>query len=90
MEKDMKNSASITVYGTRWCGHCNRSRQVLEDLDVDYTWVDIDADPEAEKIVLQANRGMRSVPTIVFPDGSVLVEPSNRELEERSEQFKKK
>jgi glutaredoxin len=42
--------------------------------------VDIDADPAGRKYVESVNRGFRSVPTIVFPDGSILVEPSNMEL----------
>lgn len=45
-----------------------------------YRWVDIDRDRAGEKFVIQTNRGNRSIPTIVFPDGSILVEPSNAEL----------
>jgi len=48
---------------------------------VDYIWVDIDREPSAVETVLRLNGGYRAVPTIVFPDGRVLVEPSRRELE---------
>ncbi|MBI4493568.1 MAG: NrdH-redoxin [Chloroflexi bacterium] len=68
----------ITVYGTTWCGDCHRARRVLDQYGTPYTWVGIDADPQAQATVLRLNGGLRSVPTVVFPDGSVLVEPSNR------------
>lgn len=70
----------ITVYGTRWCSHSRRSRQLLEQHGVDYQWVDIDQDSAARDFVQETNQGFRSVPTIVFPDGSILVEPSQAEL----------
>jgi mycoredoxin len=71
----------IHFYATRWCGDCWRSKRVFEELGVDYTYVDIEQDDGAARLVRTLNRGMRSVPTIVFPDGAVLTEPSNRELE---------
>jgi mycoredoxin len=72
---------AITVYGTTWCRDCHLARAVLKLSEVDYTWVDIDQEPSAVETVLQLNGGYRTVPTIVFPDGRVLVEPSRRELE---------
>ncbi len=71
----------ITVYGTGWCGDCFRARHLLDSRGVSYQWIDITGDPEATRIVEQHNNGSRSVPTIIFPDGSILVEPSNAELE---------
>jgi mycoredoxin len=73
----------ITVYGTGWCGDCFRARRLLDSRNVAYTWIDITGNAEATRIVEQVNNGNRSVPTIIFPDGSVLVEPSNAELEAR-------
>ncbi|GAB4502977.1 MAG: mycoredoxin [Anaerolineales bacterium] len=70
----------ITVYGADWCPDTRRAKRLLEERKIAYRWVDIDQDKAAEKIVLEANRGNRSIPTIVFPDGSILVEPSNAEL----------
>jgi len=78
----MANS-KIIVYGTNWCGDCRRARRFLDYHKVTYEWIDIDANPEAEKYVRETNRGMRSVPTIVFEDGSILVEPSNTRLAEK-------
>jgi len=70
----------ITVYGTEWCGDCFRTRQFLKKYLIPFTFINIDRDKDAEKYVLNTNRGMRSVPTIVFEDGTILVEPSNQEL----------
>ncbi len=70
----------IKLYGTDWCCDCFRTRQFLKSHTIPYDFINIDRDKDAEKFVLQTNRGMRSVPTIVFDDGTVLVEPSNREL----------
>lgn len=70
----------IIFYGTPWCGDCYRSRQLLIEAGIEYTEIDIDQDAEAAERVIQLNKGYRSVPTIVFPDGTILVEPSNLEL----------
>jgi mycoredoxin len=70
----------IVVYGTTWCPDCVRAKRVLDSQHTAYRWVNIEQDPQAAALVQQMNHGMRSVPTIVFPDGSVLVEPSNAEL----------
>jgi len=73
----------ITVYGADWCPDCQRAKRILAERQVQYSWVDIDKDREGEKFVIKTNRGNRSVPTIVFGDGSILVEPSNTELSEK-------
>ncbi len=70
----------ITVYGTWWCGDCSWVRRYLDQNHIQYRWVDIDNDEGGEEFVLLTNNGMRSVPTIVFMDGSILVEPSTSEL----------
>ena len=73
----------IKVYGTKWCPDCTRAKQVLSKHNAAYIWVDIEQDPAAIDYVIKINKGNRSVPTIVFPDGSILVEPSNFELEKK-------
>ncbi|MBI3732840.1 MAG: FAD-dependent oxidoreductase [Chloroflexi bacterium] len=70
----------ITVYGTYWCPDCKRSKKFLGEQQIPYKWVDIEQDDEARQVVEQLNQGKRIIPTIVFADGSVLVEPSNAEL----------
>lgn len=74
---------AIVMYGTAWCPDCRRARRVFETLGVSYTWVDIDHDAEARARVEALNNGARSVPTIVFPDGDILVEPDNATLTQR-------
>ncbi|HEY8741043.1 MAG TPA: glutaredoxin domain-containing protein [Candidatus Dormibacteraeota bacterium] len=68
------------VYSTPWCSDCFIAKRVLNQQGIEYDEIDIDKHPEAVAEVLRLNNGMRSVPTIVFPDGSVLVEPTRREL----------
>jgi len=74
---------SIIIYGTTWCPDCKRSKQFLGDQRIHYRWVDIEHDSEAMAYVEDINNGMRVVPTIVFPDGDVLIEPSNANLAEK-------
>jgi thioredoxin reductase (NADPH) len=72
--------AEITVYGAAWCPDCRQSKQFLGEHQIPYNWVDIEEDKEGEEFVIKTNKGKRIIPTIVFPDGSFLVEPSNAEL----------
>ena len=73
----------IIVYGTGWCGDCRRSRRYLDQNNIAYDFINIDNNKDGEQFVLNNNRGMRSVPTIVFEDGSILVEPTNKVLAEK-------
>ena len=75
--------SKIVVYGTNWCWDCHRARGFFKKNNIAYEWVDIDRNEQGEAYVLQVNNGMRSVPTIVFEDGSILVEPSNTKLAEK-------
>ncbi len=77
----MKKQKEILVYGTRWCGDTKRTRLFLEDHNIKYLFIDIDQDRDGERIVRNLNEGARSVPTIVFPDGRILVEPDEYTLE---------
>jgi glutaredoxin len=70
----------IKVYGTRWCGDTKRALRIMDERKIDYDWIDIDQDKDGETLVKATNRGNRSVPTIFFPDDSILVEPRNQEL----------
>jgi len=75
----------ILIYATSWCGDCRRARRFFDHHQIPYQWIDIDQNPEGEKFVRQVNRGQRSVPTIIFPDGAILVDPSNLQLAEKLE-----
>lgn len=76
---------TIIMFGTWWCGDCSRARRYFDKNHVLYKWVDIDHDESGEEFVLATNNGMRSVPTILFEDGSILVEPTDAELQHKLE-----
>jgi mycoredoxin len=80
---DSMTEAHLVVYGTLWCGDCRRACQYLDEHAIAYCWVDVDQDGEAVALVKELNRGNRSVPTLVFPDGAILVEPSRLQLARR-------
>lgn len=70
----------IRLYGAEWCPDCHRSRNYLDSQSVAYEYINVDGDDEAQAYVKQVNDNRLIIPTIIFPDGSVLVEPSNAEL----------
>lgn len=74
------HTTSLVIYGTPWCPDCRRAKQFLGEHRIPYSYLDIEQDVIEMAEVERINNGMRSVPTIVFPDGSVLVEPTNEEL----------
>ena len=75
-----KIATPITVYSASWCPYCVRAKRFLDRNRVPYTLIDLDENPNAKKIVRQYNNGKEIIPTIVFPDSSVLVAPSDLEL----------
>ena len=76
-------SQQIRMFGAPWCPDCKRAKQFLSEQRIPYQWNDIDQDEEARTYVQQVNNGKQIIPTIVFSDGSILVEPSNAELAEK-------
>ncbi len=75
--------SSIIVYGATWCPDCKRAKQFLGEQRVQYQNIDIDEDPASIAFVEKINSGKRIIPTIVFPDGSILVEPTNAQLAQK-------
>lgn len=71
---------SIMVYSTTWCPDCKRAKQFFGEQRVQYVSVDIEHEADAVAFVEKLNKGKRIIPTIIFPDGEILVEPSNAEL----------
>ena len=72
--------SQIVMYSTEYCPDCHRARKFFETNNIPYMRVNLEGNAEATEFVMQVNNGYRSVPTIVFPDGSVLVEPGWDEL----------
>ena len=76
-------SNSITMYSTPWCGYCRRLKGQLERSGIAYTEVDIEQHPDAADLVAKVNDGNKTVPTVVFPDGTALTNPSLAQVVER-------
>jgi mycoredoxin len=70
----------LTMYTTDWCGYCVRLKHSLEREGIGYDEVNIERVPDAAQLVMAVNGGNRTVPTVVFPDGSALTNPSLREI----------
>ncbi|MBI2724086.1 MAG: FAD-dependent oxidoreductase [Chloroflexi bacterium] len=70
----------ITLYGTQWCSDCKRTKKFFGEQRVHYEYVDIDGNAEGMALVERVNQGKHIIPTLVFGDGSTLIEPSNAEL----------
>ncbi len=67
--------ASVTMYSTPWCGYCIRLKGQLDRAGVEIDVVDIDRDPAAAQLVQGINKGNRTVPTLVYSDGSAQTNP---------------
>ncbi len=78
-----ENVDPIDLYGASWCPDCRRAKRFLADQRVHYLWHDIDGRDDLQQLVEDRNDGKRIIPTIVFPDGSHLSEPTNEELAEK-------
>ena len=73
----------IIMYSTSWCPDCKRVKKMLQELRISFVNIDIEGDAEAIAFVEKINNGARIIPTILFPDGDILVEPSNAEVAEK-------
>jgi mycoredoxin len=68
------------VYGRETCVDTRLARRVIDERGVDYEWHDVAETPQKQQEAMDANGGSPRVPTIVFPNGSVLVEPDEAQL----------
>jgi mycoredoxin len=68
------------MYTTTWCGYCIRLKRQLDSVGIGVTEVDIERNPAAAAVVERVNNGDQTVPTLIFPDGSALTNPSMREV----------
>ena len=79
-EDIQKSEQKITMYATTWCGDCRFAKRWFDSHGIAYKYINIEENEEAAAYVVKVNNGKQSVPTIVFPDGSILVEPNARQL----------
>jgi mycoredoxin len=76
-------SQRVTMYTTPWCGFCRRLKGQLAREGIEVAEIDIERDPAAAGYVMSVNGGMQTVPTVVFPDGTALTNPSAAQVRER-------
>lgn len=76
----------IVMYSVDWCPDCRRAKFFFKRKQIEVLEVDVNADKQAEAFVKEVNHGNRSVPTIILPDGTMMVEPSTAELEAKFSQ----
>ena len=76
-------ASAVTMYTTTWCGYCVRLKRLMQREGIEYTEVDIEVDDSAADVVMAANGGNRTVPTLVFTDGTALTNPSIDQVKNR-------
>jgi mycoredoxin len=76
-------TGELTMYTTTWCGFCRRLKTQLAREGIHMVEVDIERDPAAAEFVMSLNGGNQTVPTVVFPDGTAVTNPSAKEVKAR-------
>ena len=76
-------SGTFTMYTTPWCGYCHRLKSQLDREGISYDVVDIEQDPSAAEVVMTANNGNQTVPTLVYADGSAQTNPSIAQVKDK-------
>ena len=71
----------ITIYGADWCRDCRRTKRYLVTNDIPHAWVDVEVNPAEIETVMAYNGGRKSIPVVVFPDGTHLTEPSDSDMD---------
>tara|TARA_B100000131_G_scaffold203811_1_gene195913 strand:+ start:676 stop:924 length:249 start_codon:yes stop_codon:yes gene_type:complete len=79
----------IKFFTTQWCGDCIRSKALLKKLSISFEEIDIDVNKEAYEFVKNLQNTKPRIPTILFDDGSFLVEPTDLELTEKIKSYSK-
>ncbi|WP_313675156.1 mycoredoxin [Mycolicibacterium sp.] len=74
------SGSELIMYSTVWCGYCKRLKTMLKSAGIAFTEVDIEHDPASAEFVMSVNGGNKTVPTLKFPDGTALTNPSLKEV----------
>lgn len=83
----LKTETSIVMYSGDHCSDCTRSRRLLDSLGVRYSVIEVDGNPEALEKVMEINGGRKSIPVLLFSDGTHLTEPSDMKLKSKLEEL---
>jgi mycoredoxin len=81
-DKGAKMADKLTMYSTPWCGYCQRLKAQLGREGIEFAEIDIEQDPESADFVMSVNGGNQTVPTVVFPNGEALTNPSLAQVKE--------
>ena len=79
----MDAATALTMYTTPWCGYCHRLKGQMDRAGITYDIVDIEQDPPAAEVVMAANNGNQTVPTLVYSDGTAQTNPSLKQVQEK-------
>ena len=74
---------SFTMYSTEWCGYCKRLKSQLNEIGITFDEINIEEVPGTAEIVEKVNGGNRTVPTLVFSDGTAMTNPSAKQVQEK-------
>jgi glutaredoxin-like protein len=76
------DSSTITMFGADWCSDCRRTQKQLDELGIEYDYIDLEAEPAAAAVAREIS-GRTNIPVVVYPDASHHVEPSNADVESK-------
>ena len=71
------------MYSTVWCGFCQRLKAQMGREGIEFVEVDIEHDADAAVLVAQVNQGNLTVPTLRFPDGTTMTNPSIGQVKQK-------
>lgn len=83
----MTSDATLTVFGADWCRDCLRTKKQLDELDISFDYIDVQADAGAAEVA-RAISGRTNIPVVVYPDGTHHVEPANIDVESKLRSLK--
>ena len=83
MERETQVAQPLTMYTTTWCAFCRRLKSQLAREGIEIAEINIEEDPAAADYVMSVNGGNQTVPTVVFPDGSAMTNPSASAVKQR-------
>ena len=73
----------VTIYTTSTCGPCVRLKRAFDEHSLAYAEINVETDVVAADWVLSVNGGTRTVPTVLFADGSTLTNPTIEQVLDR-------
>lgn len=76
------SSTPVTMFGAEWCSDCRRTKKQLDELGVDYTYIDLEKDAAAADVAREIS-GRMQIPVVVYSDATHHVEPSNADVESK-------